>query len=97
MPDIDKFYAPAALIVALCVGWVFTAADPRQEHGPEAKCTQWCTPDGERHDAPEGMTVVKCAGSNGDSCAKMGAQCGNEHRAGCSEFCRIQCCSCCSI
>lgn len=67
-----------------------------QEHGEDAKCQQWCTPDGGRHEAPDGMKVVKCVGGDG-SCAKMGAQCGEEHRQGCSEYCRKQCCSCCSL
>lgn len=68
-----------------------------QEHGPDAVCTQWCSPDGGRHEAPDGMPVVKCAGTGDGSCQKMGAQCGEEHRSGCSEFCRRQCCSCCSL
>jgi hypothetical protein len=67
------------------------------EHGDDAVCKQWCSPDGGRHEAPDGMTVVQCKGGGGESCAKMGSECGDEHRTSCTEYCRKQCCSCCSL
>jgi hypothetical protein len=87
------------LLLTLGLGVVFAqeGEDGPPRHGPDAVCTQWCTPDGARHEAPEGMTIVKCAGGGEDGCGAMGAQCGGEHRAGCTEWCRVQCCSCCSI
>jgi hypothetical protein len=71
-----------------------------QEHGPDAKCEQWCAPGGhEDHvSPPNGIKVVACGNSRTDGCqTENGKQCSEEHRVGCTEFCRTQCCSCCSI
>ena len=70
-----------------------------QEHGPAVECEQWCAPKGHEDESqpPEGVPVVTCQGSGESSCTAMGQQCGQEHRAGCTEYCRSQCCSCCSI
>jgi hypothetical protein len=72
------------------------------QHGPNVKCKQLCAPEGFEDDVkenPEGLPVVTCAGNTNPevSCARQGSQCGEEHRYGCAESCRDQCCTCCSI
>ena len=82
-------------------GMLFFASKAGQEHGPEAKCVMMCAPKGHEKDAgPDGIPVVTCEGGthgNGKSCAELGEACSQEHRQGCSEYCRVQCCTCCSI
>lgn len=74
---------------------------PFWQHGPNVPCKQWCAPKGHEDHAepPEGIPVVACKGDSGPGCATPGGeQCtGDVHRQGCTEFCRHQCCSCCSI
>ena len=82
--------------------WIPELLKPQGQHGPDVKCKQWCAPAGFEDEAepPEGIPVVTCAGSTGineKSWARQGVQCGKQHRPGCSEHCRDQCCSCCSI
>ena len=96
----DDFIA-FALVAIVMGGALFGAAWNATQHGPDVHCKQWCAPKGHEGDVspPDGVPVVSCARSTGDesSCAAQGEQCGHEHRSGCTEFCRTQCCSCCSI
>lgn len=72
-----------------------------QQHGPNVECKRRCAPEGFEDEVGEGtdLEVVTCAGHGDDSksCAKLGSLCGEEHKVGCAEWCRDQCCSCCSI
>lgn len=97
-----RSFTALMLVIPLAVtGSLLFMAKSTQEHGPEAKCTHMCAPKGHEKDAgPDGIPTVTCAGGStgsGNSCAELGEQCSQEHRQGCSEFCRVQCCTCCSI
>jgi hypothetical protein len=72
------------------------------QHGPNVKCTNMCAPEGFEDETRESfpdLHVITCSGNLDpmQSCAKQGSQCNKEHRPGCAEHCRSQCCSCCSI
>jgi len=72
-----------------------------QQHGPEAECVRICVP-AEHEDhippSPDGeLPMVQCQGTGSDSCTAQGAKCTQDHRSGCSEHCRPQCCRCCDI
>jgi len=69
------------------------------QHGPNVKCERMCAPEGFESEVETDLEVVTCAGNTDAaiSCARLGSQCGKEHRPGCAEYCRDQCCACCSI
>ena len=71
------------------------------QHGPNVECKRFCAPAGFEDETREDtdLEVVTCAGHTNpeQSCARQGEQCGKEHRPGCAEHCRDQCCTCCSI